>query len=117
MGKKKYSSYEDHFQHIEDVKARVSALLEVRMLEKELRSLDGDTEDGSSVRKKLASARRKLTVLSRKLEGRVSATLRLGEVDLPLQMMCSQAGLSGLEARVLEFVFCSRAYDELSCLA
>ncbi|MBD3278793.1 MAG: hypothetical protein GF388_10880, partial [Candidatus Aegiribacteria sp.] len=114
MGKKKTCGYEDHFQHIEDMAGRVSALVEVRMLEKELRSLEAEnTEEEKSVRKKLAAARRKLTLSGRKLESSVRETLDRGEVELPFCRICSGADLSPLEIRVLEVLLCTRACDEL----
>lgn len=114
MGKKKNGGYEDHFQHIEDMTERVSALLDVRMLEKELRSLETeDTEELDTVRKKLAASRRKLTLLGKRLEKKVGETQKRGEVELPFCTISAQSGLSGTEMRILELLLCNQAHDEL----
>ena len=114
MGKKKISGYENHFQHIEDMAERVSAILEVRMLENELKSLgDGEADRKASIGKKLSVSRRKLTMATRKLEKRVGDTLDRGEVELPFCKLCSSAGLSPLETRILELLLCARAHDEI----
>ena len=114
MGKKKNGGYEDHFQHIEDMTERVSALLDVRVLEKELRSLEAeDTEELGPLKKKLAASRRRLTRSSRILEKKVAETLERGEVELPFCMICSHSGLSDIEMRILELLLCTQAHDKL----
>ncbi len=115
MGKKKNGGYGDHFQHIEDMAERLSVLLEVRTLEKELRSLknSGTDEELKVVRGKLTPLKRKLGRLDRLVDSKVRETLERGEVDLPLYSLSSDAGLCPLETRILEMLLCMHACDEL----